>query len=62
MLLVGFEEGVKVAETPIDDMPPSELQIILEIWEEQGRTWEYHLEARLIKPYKFPDFGEEVER
>ena len=62
MLLIGFEEGVKCAEVPIDDMPNGELKIILDHWDNIGRTYEYHLEERFIKPYKWPEFkAEEVE-
>ena len=64
MLLVGFEDGVKCAEVPIDKMSNHELKIILDHWEEIGRTHEYHLEDRFIKSYYWPSFdeGEEVER
>ena len=61
MLLVGYEEGVKCAEVSIDNMPTSELQTILELWDKAGRTWSYEVE---IKPFYFPRFKieEEVER
>lgn len=64
MLLVGFEEGKKVAEVDVDKVSTDELAIILELWDEMGRTYEYQLEVRAIKPYKWPRFdkGEEVER
>ena len=63
MLLVGFEDNVKCAEVPIDEMSNEELKIILDHWDEIGRTHEYHLEEKFIKPYNWPEFkAEEVER
>lgn len=53
MLLVGKEDGKKVAEVSLDKMPLSELQVLLEIWDETGRTFEYQSE---VKPYKWPSF------
>lgn len=61
MLLVGFKDGVKCAEVPIDNMPNPELQTILEIWEKIGRTWSYEVE---VKPFYWPRFeiaGKEAE-
>lgn len=62
MLLVAYEQGVKCAEVSIDDMTTSELQLILELWDEAGRSWSYEGE---IKPFYFPRFdfdkGEEEE-
>ncbi len=56
MLLIGYEDGVKCAEVSLDDMPTSELKVILEIWDDIGRTWAYELE---VKPYNWPRFDEE---
>lgn len=48
MLLIGYEDGVKCAIVSIDQMEDEELQTILEIWKECGRTHEYQLENKKV--------------
>ena len=46
--LVAFKAGKKVAEYPLTDKTmPGDVAVILRVWEEEGRTWEY--QAKEVK-------------
>ena len=57
MMLIAKEDNKVCAIIDcIDDMSDKELQTLFEIWDEMGRSWEYALPIRAIKPYNWPRF------